>query len=112
MGGSMAQQQAARDELRAHILDAVRERELGGVASGDAVAGVLHDLGSPEDVGKRLRASRSTAALRRPLVQPEGALVIGRSAGHQHLPRRALLAALGCAAATAAAMSVLYAWPG
>ncbi len=41
MGGRFAEQQCARDELRAHIADALRERELAGAAPHEAVRAVL-----------------------------------------------------------------------
>jgi hypothetical protein len=110
MGGSLAAQQAARDELRAHIADALRERRLQGDIEGAAVMDVLRDLGPAEDVGRALRASRDTAPLQRPLQQPEGALILERRRDY-HLPRATVALALAAAAAAAAAVPLLYLWP-
>ncbi len=111
MGGSLAEQQAARDELRAHIEDDVRELELRGLGRADAMGEALHHLGDPEALGRRMRASRGTPALRRPLLQPEGAvLVSGRR--QRHLPAVWLSLALAAAGGAAAFVGLTYLWPG
>lgn len=111
MGGSLAEQQAARDELRAHIAGQVRDFQRGGMSPDDALVRTLADLGDASAVGAAMRGSRGSGALRRPLVQPVGALVIGWRPT-THLPRPALLAALAAAAAFAAVVPLLYLWPG
>jgi len=78
MGGPFAEQQAARDELRAHIRDAAREHELSGLSPDDALLAAFRDFGAPSEIGRALRSSRGTEALRRRLVLPEGALVLER----------------------------------
>jgi len=111
MGGSFAEQQAARDELRAHLLDAAREHELAGLAPDQALVAALRDLGDPSDLGRDMRASRGTAPLRRPLVQPEGALIL-EPRRIRHLPPLPLLLALVALAATGLGLAAAYAWPG
>ena len=110
MGGSFAEQQAVRDELRTHIDAAVRERAMQGMREADAVRETLHDLGEPEALGRAMRASRGTPALRRPLVQPEGAVLIGHHRARA-LPDARLLFALGAWSIAAAAAALIYAWP-
>lgn len=110
MGGSFAEQQAARDELRAHIRDAAREHELAGLTPNEALRTALHDLGDPTDVGRRMRASRGSTPLARPLVQPEGALIL-QPRRMRHLPPLALLLALAALAASSVGLAVAYAWP-
>ncbi len=111
MGGSLAQQQAVRDELRGHIEAAARDFELGGMATRAAIATALDDLGEPEALGRELRASRGTPALRRPLVQPAGAVLVGRAHAHA-LPDARLALALAASSITAALVVLIYAWPG
>ena len=110
MGGSFAEQQAARDELRAHLRDAAREMELGGVERCDAERRALAELGDPEQVGRSMRASRGSVALRRPLAQPEGALVLERRTV-RHLPPAPMSAALVLAPIAAASLALLFLWP-
>lgn len=110
MGGSLAEQQTARDELRAHIVDAVREAELAGAASDDALRQALEGLGPAAAVGRAWRASRTTSALRRELVQPEGALILARRR-ERHLPAPILMLALAGSLAAAVAAVLAYAWP-
>lgn len=110
MGGSFAQQQAVRDELRAHIDAAVRERAMQGMREPDAVCETLRDFGEPEALGRAMRPSRGTPALRRPLVQPEGAVLIGHHRVRA-LPDGWLLFALGAWSLAAAVAALIYAWP-
>ena len=110
MGGSFAEQQAARDEVRGDILDRVRDLQLEGVDEEAAVAQALRELGPPSELGRELRRSRGTAALRRPLTQPQGALVLERRSAHS-LPPVRLFLALAAVALMAAAMSLVYVWP-
>ena len=110
MGGSFAEQQAMRDELRGHIDAAVRERAMQGMREADAVHETLCELGEPEALGRAMRASRGTPALRRPLVQPEGAVLIGHHRARA-LPDARLLFALGAWSIAAAAAALIYAWP-
>jgi hypothetical protein len=72
---------------------------------------VLADLGEPSELGRELRGSKGTSALKRALVQPEGALVLSPRR-KRHLPHPAIVAALGASAATAAIVAVAFAWPG
>lgn len=111
MGGSLGEQQAARDELRAHIQDETRELELQGASRNEATRRALADLGDPETVGRSMRASLGTAPLRRPLTQPAGALVLERRRD-VHLPRRAVALALAASGLTTAAIALTYLWPG
>jgi hypothetical protein len=111
MGGTLAEQQAARDELRAHIEDGSRELQLQGVAAEEAVRRALRDLGDAETVGRSMRGARGGASLRRPLVQPAGALILQRRRDVR-LPARALVLALGASAVTSAAVGLTYLWPG
>jgi hypothetical protein len=110
MGGSLAEQQAARDELRAHIRDHVRELQLDGVEREAAVEQALADLGDPSALGHSLRASRGTHALRRPLAQPAGALILERRVEH-HLPPPRVLLALAALVLMSLAASLVYVWP-
>ena len=111
MGGSFSEQQAARDELRAHVDEDVHEREIAGTPREDAVAAALRDLGDATAVGRALQASRGSAALRRPLVQPEGALILERRSAH-HLPSAPMLGALIVALVVALLVSLVFLWPG
>jgi hypothetical protein len=111
MGGAFAEQQAVRDELRAHIRDEVRELELGGVPSGVAVAQALRDLGDATELGRTMRRSRGTAAVRRPLTQPAGALLLERHRP-RHLPPLGMALALAASGAASLAVALAYAWPG
>lgn len=110
MGGSFAAQQAARDELRAHIRDAARELEFDGMTAEEALHRAIADLGAAEDVGRGLRASRGTAALRRPLVQPLGALILER-AHVRRLPAAQIGLALAALLVMSAAIAGVYLWP-
>jgi hypothetical protein len=110
MGGSLAEQQAARDELRAHIREQVRELQLGGVDEDAAISEALRDLGDPARLGRSMRASVGRAPLRRPLVQPEGALILERRT-ERHLPSARLLFAGAALAVMALAASIVYVWP-
>jgi len=110
MGGSFSEQQAARDELRAHIREQVRELELAGIDEASAVGQALRDLGDPSALGASLRGSRGTHALRRPFVQPEGALILERRAQH-HLPPPRVLLALAAFVLMSLAASLVYVWP-
>jgi hypothetical protein len=110
MGGSLAEQQALRDELRAHIRDAVREQEIGGVGHGEAVRVALRDLGEPERLGRSMRGVRGAAPLKRPLIQPEGALILERR-GSVRLPSGALSLAVAALGVALVALGVTYLWP-
>jgi len=110
MGGRFAEQQCARDELRAHIADALRERELEGTAPEAGLRDVLAELGEPAALGVALRASRGAPSLRRPLAQPEGAVLLGRRVvRHLRSPWPAL--ALATAGLTPPLVALAYAWP-
>jgi hypothetical protein len=111
MGGTLAEQQAVRDELVAHVADAAREHRMSGASDLDATRRALADLGEPRELGRTMRGTRAAAARSRPLVQPAGAIIL---AAHRerHLPHPALLAALAASGATAAIVAVAYAWPG
>jgi hypothetical protein len=111
MGGTLAEQQVVRDELRAHIAEEARELEMQGVTRTDAWASALRDLGDAEALGRSMRASRGTAPLKRPLVQPAGALVLERRS-QLHVPRLGLLLAATASTVTAAAVALAYTWPG
>jgi len=110
MGGSFAEQQAARDELRAHIRDELRELRLAGVGEDAAIEQALHDLGDPVMLGRSMRASLGTAPLRRALVQPTGALVLARR-NDRHLPPPRMLVALAAMCVMGIAASIVYVWP-
>lgn len=110
MGGSLAEQQAARDELRAHIAEAAHDHELQGLSPDDALVAALRELGAPEDVGISMRASRGTTPLRKPLVQPEGALILN-SHRVRNLPPFALLLAFGALAVAAIVAAFAFVWP-
>jgi len=110
MGGPFAEQQAVRDELRAHIEEQVREGQLAGVAEDEAVAVALRDLGHPEALGRRLRGSLGSRPLRRPIFQPDGAVMVGRP--HvRHLPHLPIMLATASLALTALLIAVIYLWP-
>jgi hypothetical protein len=110
MGGSLAEQQAARDEILAHLREAVREHEIDGLPHDDAEARALADLGDPAIVGRAMRRSRGTAPLRRPLPQPAGALVLQRRSSVR-LPGTRVSVALLALAAMLAAVPLIYLWP-
>lgn len=110
MGGSFSEQQAVRDELRAHLRDAARELVVGGVTAMDAVTRALRELGDAGDLGRTLRPSRGTRPLRRPLMQPDGALLL-HVERHRNLPAPRLALALAALAATPVVVALVYAWP-
>lgn len=110
MGGALAEQQAARDELRAHILEEVRELQLGGMDQRAAIGQALRNLGEPARLGRSMRTSVGRAPLRRPLLQPVGALILERRSDH-HLPSARLLLAGAALAVMALAVSIVYVWP-
>lgn len=110
MRGTLAEQQTARDELRAHIRDAVREHEISGLSRDFAEAQALADLGDPEAIGRQLRRSRGTAPLQRPLLQPAGALILERRRNF-HLPVARVTVALLALSATLVAVTIVYLWP-
>lgn len=111
MGGTLAEQQAVRDELRAHIAEQARELQLSGATPGDAVAQALRDLGDAEQLGRSMRGSRGSAPLRRPLSQPAGALILGPRRAY-HLPRAGVALAFAASGAAMLAVAILYLWPG
>lgn len=110
MGGTLAEQQAARDELRAHISESARDHELHGLSPDDALLAAMRDLGTPEDVGRAMRSSRGTAPLRKPLVQPEGALIL-EPHRVRNTPPFALVVALGALALAAVVVAIAFVWP-
>ena len=110
MGGSFAEQQAARDELQAHIRDAVAELDLQGHPRAAATAEALGALGDAQAVGRALRPSRGTSPLQRPVVQPAGAVLIERRRDY-NLPHAAVLLALSASAAMFIAIIAVYLWP-
>lgn len=111
MGGSFSEQQAVRDELRAHIREQVRDLQLEGLDEQQALAAALRDLGDAETLGRSLRSSRGTRPLRRPLVQPAGALILERRSTYR-LPSARLAIALVALAGISAAIALAYVWPG
>ena len=111
MGGTLAEQQAVRDELVSHIDAAAREQRMAGAIDLDATRRALADLDEPRELGRTMRGTRATAASTRPLVQPEGAIILGLHR-ERNLPHPALLAALAVSGATAAAVALAFAWPG
>ncbi len=111
MGGSFAEQQAVRDELRAHLRDAARDLVIGGMTAPDALAQALCELGGASELGRAMRSSRGTRPLRRPLTQPDGALLLHVDR-HRNLPHPRLALALAALAATPAVVALVYAWPG
>jgi hypothetical protein len=111
MGGSFAEQQTVRDELRAHLRDAARDGVMSGLTPADALSSALRDLGPAADLGKAMRSSRGTRPLKRPLMQPAGALRL-RSQSDRHLPQLRLVIALAALVAMPAVVAVAYAWPG
>ena len=111
MGGSFAEQQTVRDELRAHLRDAARDLVIGGAAAPEAVARSLRELGDPSVLGGTMRSSRRTRPLQRPLTQPAGAVLLHVDR-HRNLPHASLVVALAALAATQAAVALVYAWPG
>ncbi len=110
MGGSFSEQQAVRDELRAHIRENALELELGGADHDDAIIAALDDLGLPEEVGRAMRSSRGTRPLRRPLSQPEGALILERRT-IRNLPPVSIAVGIIAGALTVGGLIVAYAWP-
>ena len=111
MAGTFSEQQAVRDEVRAHIRDQAAEFELQGVGADEAIERTLRDLGDPTEVGRSMRGSRGTVATRRHVWQPEGALRIERR-HDRRLPRAGLTLALGATVALPAIVALAYAWPG
>lgn len=110
MGGTLAEQQAARDELRAHIAEAAREHEISGLSATEALRKALHELGVAEDVGRAMRSSRGTKATSGSLVQPAGALILEQRQV-RNMPPVALLVAFGALGLAAAAAALAFAWP-
>jgi hypothetical protein len=110
MGGKLAEQQAARDELREHIHAEAEDLALQGVDRESAVIQALHDLGEPSELGRAMRRSLGSRALRRPLRQPEGALVFGPRR-ERHMPRVGVMFALMGIAATSGVVALIYVWP-
>jgi hypothetical protein len=109
MGGTLAEQQAVRDEFRAHIREGAREHQIDGMNSEEAVRRALDDLGEPAALGRSLRDSRGMPAVRRPLSQPEGALILER-----RIQRRLSLtvtAAFAALAGSSLLIAALYLWP-
>jgi hypothetical protein len=111
MGGSFSEQQTVRDELRAHLRDAARDLVTGGMTAPEALARALSELGDVSDMGRAMRPSRGSRPLRRPLMQPAGAILL-HSDRPRNLPNRRLALALAAVAATPALVALAYAWPG
>jgi hypothetical protein len=111
MGGSFSEQQAVREELRAHLRDAARDGVMAGLLAADALSSALRDLGPAVDLGKAMRSSRGTRPLQRPLTQPAGALRL-YPVPNRHLPQLRVVVALAALIATPAVVAVAYAWPG
>ena len=111
MGGSFAEQQAVRDELRAHLREAARDLVMGGMTAAAALARALDELGEAHDLGRAMRTSRGTRPLRRPLVQPAGAVLL-HSEHARNLPGARLAVALAALVATPAAVALTFVWPG
>lgn len=111
MGGSFSEQQAVREELRSHLRDAARDLVTSGIAARDALARALDELGDPAGVGRAMRASRGTKPLRRPIVQPAGAL-LWHLDKPRNLPSRRVTLALAALVATPPLVALVYAWPG
>lgn len=109
MGGTLAEQQNVRDELRAHVGECIRDLELQGVATYDALRTALRDLGDPEVVGRRLRASTSRGA-RRAFAGSSGTVAVGRR--DAHVPAGRLVAALAGSGMTGMIVTLAYLWPG
>ena len=110
MGGSFAEQQAVRDELLADIDAAVRDHELSGLAYDVALATALRDLGDPSRLGHEMKSSRGTGALRRPLPQPDSAMLL-QPRHVRPMPSLPLLVALFGAGVAAVFVAIAYAWP-
>ena len=110
MGGSFAEQQAARDEIRAHIREQARDLQVEGATERDALARALIELGDPEQLGRELRRSRGTKPLRRPLMQPEGALILDRTS-RRHLPQAQIALAAAALSGLALLIVMLFLWP-
>ena len=111
MGGSFAEQQAVRDELRAHLREAARDLVIGGVPASDAVRQALEELGDAKDLGRAMRTSRGTRPLRRPIMQPAGAVLL-HSERSRNLPGVRLGVALAALAVTPAVVALAFVWPG
>lgn len=110
MGGTFAEQQALRDELRGHITEAARERELDGLSPDEALTATLRDFGPPLDLGRSMRGSRGKRPLARPLNQPAGALLLERRSV-RHLPPLSVMLALSGAAVASVVFAMVYVWP-
>ena len=110
MGGSFEEQQVVRDELRAHLRAAAHDLVLEGRTATEALKQALCDLGDAGDLGRTMRSSRGTRPLRRPLEQPEGAVLL-HVERHRNLPHARLALALAALAATPAVVALVYAWP-
>ena len=80
MGGSLASSRPCATSCATS--KPTRDFELEGMATRTAIATALDDLGEPEALGRELRASRGTPALRRPLFQPAGAVLVERAHVH------------------------------
>lgn len=111
MGGSFSEQQAVRGELRSHLREAARDFVTGGMPAREALTSALHDLGDPAEVGRAMRRSRGTKPLRRPVVQPAGALLLHMDR-LRNLPGLRLTLALAALVATPPLVALAYAWPG
>lgn len=111
MDGSFAEQQAVRDELRAHLREAARDLVMSGMLAADALVHALNELGNATDLGRAMRTSRGTRPLRRPLVQPAGAVLL-HSEHTRNLPGARLAVALAALVATPAAVALTFVWPG
>ena len=110
MGGTLAEQQTVRDELRAHIRDAARARELEGLTARDAIDAAVRDLGDATEVGRAMRTSRGSTPLRRTLSQPSGALLLDHRIPRQ-MPDVRIALAICALIAMGMTVTLLYVWP-
>ena len=111
MGGSFSEQQAVREELRSHLRDAARDLVTAGMPAREALTAALDGLGDPTEVGTAMRGSRGTKPLRRPILQPAGALLLHLDRG-RNLPSRRVTLALAALVAMPPLVALVYAWPG
>jgi hypothetical protein len=88
----------------------VHDLRLAGLDEETAIEQALRELGDPGVLGTSLRSSRGTAALRRGLVQPAGALILERRRD-RHMPPPGMLLALAAMAAMTVAATIVYVWP-
>jgi hypothetical protein len=110
MGGTFSEQQAVRDELRAHIEEHASASQLAGMRRDDAVRAALRDLGAADALGRTMRSSRRTTALRRHYTQPEGTVLLE----HRSVvdwPRVLVLVAVGGFVLMFMTLVAVFLWP-